>query len=141
MALTAEEKQALLTTMSILTRLEDPIPALIGSKIIGGILKDEMTPRELLEDIGKQIANDHDHKAAGCSCMERHQYMLDVCTHLENQKLSNEIIGDNLNKAAQAWNHFEEEFGRTPTVTYVHSQYVIETGVAGVYFIHPAAQQ
>nr|DAX06428.1 MAG TPA: hypothetical protein [Caudoviricetes sp.] len=141
MVLTAEEKQALLATISVLSRLEQPVPAFLASKIIGDILQANMTPRELLEDIGKQIANDHDHEAAGCSCMDRHQFMLDVCTHLEKQKLSNEIIGENLTIAAKAWNDFEEEFGRAPTPTYLHSQYVIETGVAGVYFIHPAAQQ
>lgn len=141
MVLTTEEKQALLTTINVLTRLEDPIPALLGSKIIGGILRNTMSPRELLEDIGKQLAEDHDHQAAGCNCMARHEFMLDVCTHLEKQQLSNQIIGENLTIAAEAWNKFEEEFERAPTVTYVPSQYTIDTGVAGVYFIHPAAQQ
>ena len=141
MSLTAEEKQTLMGAVTILVNQEEPMPAILAAKIIGDILKAEMTPREMLEEIGKEIASDHDHKAAGCSCLERHQYMLDVCTHLENQKLSNEIIGQNLNTAAMAWNNFEQEFERVPTVTYIQSQYTIDTGVAGVYFIHPAAQQ
>ena len=140
MSLTKEEKKAMLETMRIIDQYDGPMPAL-AAKVIGSILQQEISPRELLEDIGEKIKADH---AEGghqdCHCIERHQYMLDVCDFLEKQKLSNEIIAENLAKAAVSWGKFEVEFGRAPTVTYVQSEYTITTGVAGVYFIHPAAQ-
>lgn len=140
MSLTKEEKKAMLETMRIVDQYDGPMPAL-AAKVIGSILQQEISPRELLEDIGEKIKADH---AEGghqdCHCIERHQYMLDVCDFLEKQKLSNEIIAENLAKAAVSWGKFEVEFGRAPTVTYVQSEYTITTGVAGVYFIHPAAQ-
>ena len=140
MSLTKEEKKAMIETMRILDQYDSPISA-IAMKVIGSILQQEITPHELLEDIGEKIKADH---AEGghqdCHCIERHQYMLDVCDFLEKQKLSNEIIAENLAKAAVSWGKFEVEFGRAPTVTYVQSEYTITTGVAGVYFIHPAAQ-
>lgn len=141
MSLTKEEKKAMMETMHIVNQYDGPMPA-IAVKVIGSILQQEMTPRELLENVGEKIKAEH---AAGghegCSCIERHQYMTDVCDFLEKQKLSNEIITENLSNAAASWVKFEEEFGRAPTVTYVQSPYTIDTGVAGVYFIHPAAQQ
>lgn len=140
MSLTKEEKKAMMETMRIIDQYDGPMSA-ITVKVIGSILQQEVTPRELLEDIGEKIKADH---AEGghqdCHCIERHQYMLDVCDFLEKQKLSNEIIAENLKNAAVSWGKFEVEFGRAPTVTYVQSEYTIATGVAGVYFIHPAAQ-
>ena len=140
MSLTKEEKKAMMETMRILDQYDGPMPA-ITMKVIGSILQQEISPRELLEDIGEKIKADH---AEGghqdCHCIERHQYMLDVCDFLEKQKLSNEIIAENLANAGVSWAKFEEEFKRAPTVTYVQSPYTIDTGVAGVYFIHPAAQ-
>lgn len=141
MSLTKEEKKAMMETMRIIDQYDGPMSA-ITVKVIGSIIQQEVTPRELLEDIGEKIKADH---AEGghqdCHCIERHQCMLDVCDFLEKQKLSNEIIAENLAKAAISWGKFEVEFGRAPTVTYVQSEYTINTGVAGVYFIHPAAQQ
>lgn len=140
MSLTKEEKKAMMETMRIIDQYDGPMSA-ITVKVIGSILQQETTPRELLEDIGEKIKAEHaDGGHEGCHCIERHQYMLDVCDFLEKQKLSNEIIGENLKNAAVSWSKFEVEFGRAPTVTYVQSEYTIVTGVAGVYFIHPAAQ-
>lgn len=140
MSLTKEEKKAMMETMRILDQYDGPIPA-IAMKVIGSILQQEITPRELLEDIGEKIKTDHaEGSHQGCHCIERHQYMTDVCDFLEKQKLSNEIINENLTKAGISWDKFEEEFGRAPIVTYVQFPYSIDTGVAGVYFIHPAAQ-
>lgn len=140
MSLTKEEKKAMLETMRIVDKYDGPMPA-IAVKVIGSILQQEVSPRELLEDLGEKIKADH---AKGghqdCHCIERYQYMVDVCNFLEKQKLSNEIITENLSKAAASWAKFEKEFERAPTVTYVQSEYTIDTGVAGVYFIHPAAQ-
>lgn len=140
MSLTKEEKKAMMETMRIIDQYDGPMSA-ITVKVIGSILQQEVTPRELLEDTGEKIKADHaEGGRQDCHCIERHQYMLDVCDFLEKQKLSNEIIGENLKNAAISWGKFEEEFGRAPTVTYVQSPYTIDTGVAGVCFIHPAAQ-
>ena len=87
MSLTKEEKKAMMETMRIVDQYDGPMPA-IAVKVIGSILQQEVTPRELLEDIGEKIKADHiagGHE--GCHCIERHQYLTDVCDRNSVMKL------------------------------------------------------
>lgn len=140
MALSDKQKEAVAIVKDLMLNSGHKVIAVVGVGMLDHLSRASQTPRELLEEIGKQIESEHDH-AEGCTCRERHQFMMDVLTHLEKQKLSNEIITENLNTAVHAWVEFEETFERAPTVTYIESQYTIPTGVAGVFFIHPAAQK
>lgn len=141
MALTDKQKEAVAIVKDLMRKSGQPVIATLGVSMLEHISQETVSPREMLERIGKEIANSHDHEAAGCTCMERHQFTMDVLAHLEKQKLSDEIILKNLGVAVHAWREFEENFERAPTVTYIESQYTLPTGVAGVFFIHPAAQQ
>lgn len=141
MALTDKQKEAVAIVKDLMRESGNPIIATVGIGMLEHISQEIVSPREMLKRIGEEVANSHDHEAAGCTCMERHQFMMDVLTHLEKQKLNDEIILKNLEVAVHAWREFEENFERAPTVTYIESQYTLPTGVAGVFFIHPAAQQ
>ena len=140
MALSDKQKEAVAIVKDLMLNSGHKVIAVVGVGMLEHIAHSQQTPREMLEEIGKQIETGHEH-AEGCSSRERHQFMMDVLTHLEKQKLSNEIIAENLNTAVHAWVEFEESFERAPTVTYIESQYTLPTGVAGVFFIHPAAQK
>jgi hypothetical protein len=141
MSLTKEQKEAFAIVDATLKTSTHPAVSVIAPKVLEQARKYFMSARERLEEIGEVLKTNHDHKAAGCSCNERHQYLMDVLVHLEKQDLKESIIEENLDNAAEAWENFENQFERTPTVTYVESQYTLDTGVAGVYFIHPAAQK
>lgn len=141
MALTDKQKEAVAIVKALMVKSGHPAIITIGVGMLDHIARAGQTPRELLEEMGKKIESNHDHEATGCTCLERHQFMMDVLAHLEKQKLSDEIILENLDVALHGWMEFEEKFERAPTITYVESQYTLPTGVAGVYFIHPAAQK
>ena len=141
MALSDKQKEAVAIVKDLMLNSGHPVIAVVGVDMLDHLSRASQTPRELLEEMGKEIADSHDHKAAGCTCLERHQFALDVLDHLEKQKFNDDIILENLDTAFHAWHEFEENFGRAPTVTYVESQYTLPTGVAGVFFIHPAAQK
>ena len=141
MALTDKQKEAVVIVKDLMRNSGNPIIATVGIGMLEHISQETVSPREILERIGKEIADSHDHKAAGCTCLERHQFAMDVLDHLEKQKFNDDIILENLEIGLHAWSKFEENFGRAPTVTYIESQYTLPTGVAGVFFIHPAAQK
>ena len=141
MALSDKQKEAVAIVKDLMLKTGHPVIAVVGVGMLDHLSRASQTPRELLEEMGKEIADSHDHKAAGCTCLERHQFAMDVLDHLEKQKFNDEIIMENLEIGLHAWREFEENFERAPTVTYVESQYTLPTGVAGVFFIHPAAQK
>lgn len=139
MALTQEQRDALAVVEALVKSHHNPMVAMAGEMFLEQLKDQFMSARDKLEEIGEELKA-HDHEE-GCTCVERHQFMMDVLTHLEEQQFNDEVIAENLNTAAHAWVAFEEKFERAPTVTYIESQYTIPTGVAGVFFIHPAAQK
>ncbi len=142
MSLTQEQKQAFAVVEALVKQHSNPMIAGVGLKVIEEVRLQLTSPRDVLEELGAQIKADHaTGKHQGCDCLERHEFLMDVLRHLEAQKFNNEIIHENIGTAIHAWLDFKNEFDQSPTVTYIHSPYVIETGVAGIYFIHPAAQR
>lgn len=142
MSLTQEQKQAFSIVEDVVKQHDDPMLSMVGMKILTEIKLQHTSAREMLEELGKQMEADHaDGSHKGCDCRERHTFLMDVLAHLEKQSFNDNVIHENLATAVQAWMGFCEEFDKIPTVTYLHSQYVVETGVAGLYFIHPAAQR
>lgn len=140
MALTNEQKQALEIVADLIKQLEDSLVVSAGLALLFKLEISNMSPREVLEQIGKELKAEHDHDS-GCTCLERHHFLLNVLNNLEKQKFNDEVTYKLLSTAEDAWDTFEERYERIPTVTYTPSQFTIQTGVPGIYFIHPAVQK
>lgn len=139
MALSDKQKEAVAIVKDLMLNSGHKVIAVVGVSMLDHLEESGMTPREKLAKIHAEVmASEH---GGGCNCEARHQCLVDILTHLEKQNLKDEIIESNLSRAVVALREFEAEFDRVPTITYVASEYVIDSGVAGVYFIHPAAQK